>query len=108
MLFRSLSALQVYFEQPLREPLPLAINHALRDLSKQAINDGATPIDTALRYYHWMLQQSAAKNQPLDELDYVGVLGRMFALRDRMKFYREHQEALLKVGEFSKDKVKQK
>jgi hypothetical protein len=105
---RALSALQVYFDQPYKEPLPNHVRKALTDLSRMALQDGATPIDTALRFHRLQAEVTKEAGQSLESIGFLGVMGRMFALRSKQNFYQENHQALIEIGsaEMSKDSSK--
>jgi hypothetical protein len=105
---RALSALQVYFDQPYKEPLPNYVRKALTDLSRIALQDGATPIDTALRFYRLQAEIAKEAGQSLESIGFFGVMGRMWALRSKQNFYQENHKALIEIGsaEMGKDNSK--
>ena len=95
---RALSALQVYLEQPLSEPLEPQVAFQLNRLSERGVEEGVSPIDTAFRYYAEFAAEHVARLRPLDEIRFFNVLGRLFALRDRLNQYDEHNKALSAIA----------
>ena len=100
---RALSALQTYFKQPLSELLPDQVDLQLKRLSVKAIEEQVSPIDTALRYYAEFAAEHVARQRPLDEIGFFGVLGRITVLRDKLDRYDEHHKTLLAIANAEKE-----
>jgi hypothetical protein len=95
---RTLAALQTYYEQPLKNPLPQFEAQLLRGAVNLTMKDGGTPVDAATRFYAAYAETALRAGRNLNDINFGGVLGRMFALRDKMKFYDEHRRVLGSVS----------
>ncbi len=95
---RTLAVLQVHYEQPVRKPRPQFEAQLLRGAVNLTMQDGGTPFDAATRFYAAYAETALGRGIDLDSINFFGVLGRMFALRHEMKFYREHHDALKALG----------
>ena len=96
---RSLGVLQVYYEQPLKKPLPDFERKLLRGAVNITLKDGGTPFDAATRFYAAYAETHVGQGGDLNSIRFGGVLGRASLLRDKMKFWDEHKAALKEVSE---------
>ena len=67
--------------------------------------DGGTPFDAATRFYAAYAETALGQGRSLNDINFGGVLGRMSAMRDKMKFYDEHKRAFKSVSESAKAKT---
>jgi hypothetical protein len=99
---RSLGVLQTYYSQPLQNPLPAFEAQLLRGAVNLTMADGGTPFDAATRFYAAYAESAVGQGRSLNDIGFGGVLGRMSAMRAKMKFYDEHKAALETVSERAK------
>lgn len=100
----SLAVLQVYYEQPLKKPLPDFEKRLLRGAVNLTRKDGGTPFDAATRFYAAYAETAVLQGRKLNDINFGGVLGRMLVLKDKMKFFDEHKAALKPVSQADKDR----
>ncbi len=99
-----LGVLQTYYSQPLKNPLPQFESQLLRSAVNLTMKDGGTPFDAATRFYAAFAETAVGQGRSLNDIGFGGVLGRLLALRPKMKFYEEHKSALRTVSENHKNR----
>jgi hypothetical protein len=62
------------------------------------MKDRGTPIDAAFRFYGGYAETAVGSGRDLNDIGFGLATGRLFALRDRVKFYDEHVAALESVS----------
>lgn len=95
---RALGVLQTYYNQPLKNPLPPFEARILRGAVNLTMTDGGTPFDAATRFYAAYAETAVGQGRSLNDIGFGFVLGRLSALRDKMKFYDEHIAMLKTVS----------
>lgn len=103
---RSLGVLQTYYSQPLKNPLPDFEARLLRGAVNLTMKDGGTPFDAATRFYAAFAETAVGQGRSLNDIGFGGVLGRLSAMRDKMKFYDEHIAVLKTVSAAEKGSAK--
>lgn len=98
---RALAVLQLQYKQPLVKPLPPFEAQLLRGAVNLTLKDGGTPFDAATRFYAAFAETAVRRGVDLDSINFGGVLGSSWALRDQMKFPSEHVAALKTVSDYA-------
>ena len=98
---RALAVLQEYYEQPLRQPLPTFEQKLLDGAVNVTIKDGGTPFDAATRFYTVFAESAVRTGRDLAGINFGGVIGRLWTIRDKMKHFDEHKAALQSVREYA-------
>ncbi|WP_425230429.1 hypothetical protein [Sphingomonas sp.] len=102
---RSLSVLQTYYEQTLKLPLPELERKLLRGAVNVTLKAGGTPFDAATRFYTAFAETHLGRGGDLHDIKFGTALGRMWALRDNMKFWGEHMAAMKQVSALRGDRT---
>jgi hypothetical protein len=62
------------------------------------MQDKGAPFDAATRFYAAYAEETLRTGGDLDSINFFGVLGRLLALRSKMKCYREHLDSLKQIS----------
>ena len=101
---RALAVLQVYYEQPFKKPLPNFEAKLLRGAVNLTMKDRGTPHDAGTRFMAAYGETTVGRGGSLDDINWWTFLGRMWALRDKMKFWDEHMRNVKSVDRMVKDR----
>lgn len=101
---RALSVLQVYYEQPLKKPLPEFEARLLRGAVNLTMRDGGSPHDAGTRFMAAYGETTVARGGDLADIRWPTFLGRMLALKPEMKHWDEHMKSVKLVAEMVDDR----
>ncbi len=101
---RALGVLQVYYEQPLKNPLPDFEARLLRGAVNLTMKDGGSPHDAASRFMAALGETTVGRGGDLMDIKWPTFLGRMLALKGEMKHWDEHMAAVKQVSQLEKDR----
>ena len=99
---QALSALQMAYQQPLKEPLDRLVEADLQAVMRLVIQAGGTPFDTAASYM--VLRADAAVRAGLvteDAMQLGRTMGVSWSIRDRMKLWDQHMAGFARVGDMA-------
>jgi hypothetical protein len=99
--------LQIYYEQPFKKPLPSFEAKLLRGAVNLTIKDGGTPHDAGTRFMAAYGETIIGRGGSLEEIKWFTFLGRMWAIRDRMRHWDEHMRNVKLVDKMVKDQLAQ-